>query len=841
MAIHIFPDGLDGTILVPVLLGVLVMGLLTEWWGWDFVGLVVPGYLASVLILQPWVAAVVLAEAVITYGLVKLLDAAATRSGLSFPVFGRDRFFLVLGASIAVRILLEGWGLQWLADVAQARWPTVAAHRAELFGIGVVLVPLTANRLWRSGVGAGLFQLGVQTGLVSLLVILLAGTTNFSIAGFDLAYDHLALSFVSSPRDQILLVVTAALASLLNRRYGWDFHGILVPALLALALHNPWKLIATVLEAVLVVLLASQLLRWPRLRAVSVEGPRKLVLCFLVGFSLKVLIAALVSRRYPGFRANDFFGLGYILPSMLAERIWQKGNLPLVLLPTVQTSLAGLAAGAAIILALTQIAPPVEAASDADVERYASLSQAIAALRPVAERAGTAELTRAVERARREAFRARSDDGYGLAFDDARPGIVALPPATPGAGGRPAVMACDPAHAEAAAPVAAARGWALVVGTEPAASDAAGRLGAVKPCEGAPPRREARSARLTTAARPTLLEPLAPTAARTLPPTPAPARAIAEAARRIHVARGDAPALADALAPLGLTVRTTADGLLVLHGPGWPQVLLRPGAAAVVASPHGREIDAPAAALFAAEELRADCVLPGAGVDGEAALLAVALAEPLRRPLLLVRGTEQLTGDAVLLLQPEQEGIPAWLEPLHAVLAARLELVRRLPDALGALRALPPRAGQAGPAALLWLSSPARRALAGGAADLDRPDLLALASGRGLPVLRRDVAEWISRGAGAPAPELTTMAERLARTRDVALLWPPAHGRLAVLIDEARGVAGLAVESSGRRAVALCGERRRGSFVLGPAAGPEHVARAIASGARVLLSGRGSR
>jgi hypothetical protein len=838
MTFHLFPDGLDGTLLVPVLLGVLVMATLTEWWGWDFVGLVVPGYLCSVLLLQPWVAAVVLIEAVLTYGLVKLLDAGATNAGLSFPVFGRDRFFLVLAASIAVRVFLEGWGLQWLADLAQPRWPAMAAHRGELFGIGVVLVPLTANRLWRSGLPSGLFQLGIQTGLVWAVVLLLTRTTNFSIAGFDLAYDHLALSFVSSPRDQILLLVTAALASALNRRYGWDFHGILIPALLALAHHNPFKLFSTVVEAVLIVLVARQVLRLPTLRDVSVEGPRKLVLCFLVGFSLKLLITSLVSHRYPGFRPNDFFGLGYLLPSMLAERIWLKGNLPLVLLPTVQTSLAGVAGGAALVLLLTEIAPAAEGASETVVERYANLPQAVAALRPVAERTGQPELTRAIEHARREAFSARSDDGYGLAFDSARPGLVAIPSsAAPGPGGRIPVMACDPAHAEAAVRSVAERRWALVVAAEPAASEAARRLGAAMPCEAAP-QPEAGPTLLSTAARTALLGPLAPTAAHPLPPTPAPARAIAEAAHRIQGARADPPALAKALSPLGLAVYSTADGLLVLQGPGWPQVLLRPGAAAVVASPHAREIDAAPSALFAAEQLRADCVLPGAGADGDGALLALALAEPLRRPLLLVRGTEPLSGDAVLLLQPEQEGTPSWLEPLLSTLEPRLEVGRRLPAPLAPLRAMPPRAGQAGPAAVLWLSPSARRALAGGASDLDRPDLLALASERGVPVLRDDIAHWISRGTGAPAPDLTATAERLARTRDVALLRPPAHGRLAVFIDDARGVSGLAVESSGRRAIALCGERRRGSVAIESIASG---ARAIASGARLLVAGGGPR
>lgn len=841
MPLHLFPDGLDSTLLVPVLVGVLVMAALTEWWGWDFVGLVVPGYLCSVLLLEPWVAVVVLTEAILTHGLVKLLDAGSTRAGLAFPVFGRDRFFLVLAASIAVRVALEGWGLPWLAELAQPRWPAFAAHRSELFGIGVVLVPLTANRLWRSGLRSGLFQLGAQIGVVWVIVLVLTKATNFSIAGFELAYDHLALSFVSSPRDQILLLVTAGLASALNRRYGWDFHGILVPALLALAFHHPFKLVTTVVESVLIVLIARKLLELPALRTTSVEGPRKLVLCFLVGFSLKMVLATALSHRYPGFRPSDFFGLGYVLPSLLAERIWQKGNLPLVLLPTVQTSIVGVAGGAALVLLLMQVAPSAPRASETVAERYATLSQAVASLRPVANRAGEADLAWAIAQARQASFAARSDDGYGLAFDDARPGLVAIPSAAaaPGAEGRLPVLACEPAHAEAAVRTAVERRWALVVAREPAASEAARHLGTVMPCTAAPQRAVGPEA-LTTSSRAALLGPLAPTATRPATPTPAPAptRAIAEAAHRIHAARSDAAALAEALSPLGLAVRSTTSGPLVLQGPGWPQVLLRPGAAAVVASPHASELGAASAALFAAEQLGADCVVPGEGADGEAALLSVALAEPLRRPLLLVRGTERLPGEAVLLLQPEHEGVPEWLTPLLSSLEARFDVGRRLPDTLAPLRALPPRAGQAGPAALLWLSASARRALTSDTSDFDRPDLLALATERGVPVLRDDVVAWLSQGRGAPGPDLTATAERLARTRDVALLRPASHGRLAVFIDEERGVSGLAVESSGRRAVALSGERRHGSVVMNSVT---QASRAIAAGARLLVSGAGPR
>ncbi len=839
MQMPLFPSGLDGTLLVPVLLGVLVMAALTEWWGWDFVGLVVPGYLCSVLLLQPWVAAVVLVEAMLTLGLVKLLDTGSTRAGLSFPVFGRDRFFLVLAASIAVRVALEGWALQWLAERAQVRWPAVAAHRSELFGIGVVLVPLTANRLWRAGLSSGLAQLGVQTGVVWLVVaVVLTRFTNFSIAGFDLAYDHLALSFITSPRAQILLVVTSALASALNRRYGWDFHGILVPGLLALAVSTPLKLVTTVGEALIIVVLAKQVLRLPSFRRANVEGPRKLVLCFLIGFSLKVVLAALLSARYPGYRPSDFFGLGYLLPSLLAERIWLSGNLALVLVPTVQTAIAGVFEGAALVLLLTKIAPPVSDPTDLVAERYLSLPQAVAALHAVGARSAALALGPQLDQAKQEAFRARSDDGYGLVFDDAHPGLVAIPSSMSSVvGGGIPTMACDPAEAEGAAAVVLERHWALIVAPGPAAAEAARRLGPVMPCEAAH-QPEPLPAPLTGTARAALLEPLAPTAERSLSTAPAPARAIAEAAQRIHQARSNPRQLAQALSALGLSVRLAPNGVLVLQGDGWPQVLLRPGSSVVVASPHGKELDTAPAALFAAEQLGADCVLPGGATDGEGALLAVALAEPLRRPLLIVRGTEQLPFDALLLLQPERADRPSWLQPLLSTLEPRFELAREVPPALAPLRAFPPRAGDAGPAALLWLSPFARRALAGSAAGFDRPDLLALASERHVPVVRGDMAEWISLGGGAPESYLTVFAERLARTRDVALLRPLPRGRLAVFIDDERGVSGLAVESSGRRAIALCGDRRRGSVAIDSIAS---ATRAIASGASLLIAGGGPR
>src|SRR5262245_6114331 len=106
--VHIFPQGLEGTLVIPIFVGLLVMAALTEALGWDFVGVVVPGYLASVCLSQPVVAAIVMAEAVATWALAIALDRGLTAARVTHPVFGRDRFFLVLVASVLVRIACEG-------------------------------------------------------------------------------------------------------------------------------------------------------------------------------------------------------------------------------------------------------------------------------------------------------------------------------------------------------------------------------------------------------------------------------------------------------------------------------------------------------------------------------------------------------------------------------------------------------------------------------------------------------------------------------------------------------------------------------------------------------------
>src|SRR5438093_1160971 len=105
--VSLFPDGLDNSILTAVLIGLYVRFALTEAFGWTFTGLVVPGYLAAVLVLRPLSAAVILVDALVTYVLVRAFSLALSRTQLGTPVFGRDRFIVVVAASIGTRVVIE--------------------------------------------------------------------------------------------------------------------------------------------------------------------------------------------------------------------------------------------------------------------------------------------------------------------------------------------------------------------------------------------------------------------------------------------------------------------------------------------------------------------------------------------------------------------------------------------------------------------------------------------------------------------------------------------------------------------------------------------------------------
>ncbi|MCU0665247.1 MAG: poly-gamma-glutamate biosynthesis protein PgsC/CapC, partial [Myxococcota bacterium] len=178
--------------------------------------------------------------------------------------------------------------------------------------------------------------------------------TNLNVSKFELTYENLALDFTASPKLYIILLCGALIASTYNLRYGWDYNGIMMPALLAIACFMPAKVLSTCGESVVVAGIFTVLIKLPLIRDINFGGGRKVVAVFTVGYLTKWIIALVLPESF-GMSVTDLFGFGYVLPSMLAVKILQKRKVFLVLLPTLNAAFYSVAIGS-LIAAAFQVA-----------------------------------------------------------------------------------------------------------------------------------------------------------------------------------------------------------------------------------------------------------------------------------------------------------------------------------------------------------------------------------------------------------------------------------------------------------------------------------------------------
>ena len=268
----IFPtNGLDRSLHAPVMIGLVFVSFFTETYGWTYAGLVVPGYLAATLVVAPFTALLVLFESALTHACVASTARIVPEKTAAWSTaFGRERFFLYVVIAIIVRLFVEGTLVPW----ATHRFGLT--HSRELYSIGLVLVPLVANVFWSSGIWHSGPRLLIMTGLTYFCTTqLLLRFTNFSLSRFMVANESVALHFLDTPKAYILLLVGAMLGARGNVKYGWDYNGILVPALLAVAWYEPIRLLGTMLEAVFIYLLARFLASVPPFSRVALVGPRR--------------------------------------------------------------------------------------------------------------------------------------------------------------------------------------------------------------------------------------------------------------------------------------------------------------------------------------------------------------------------------------------------------------------------------------------------------------------------------------------------------------------------------------------------------------------------------------
>ncbi len=347
--LEIFPGGgFDSSVITIVLVGLVCLWALAEAFGFVFVGLVVPGYLTSVFIIAPSSAAIVLIEGLITYALVRGLSDGMGRAGAWSPFFGRDRFFAFVITSVIVRLVGELWLWSAIWDLTLELTGRALPPPGPLNSVGLVLVPLAANMFWKVGLRRGLTQLLLPTAVVwAVTTQLVLPLTNLRLAEFQLHYEDAAVDFLSSPRAYIILIVAAVLSTRFNLRFGWNFGGILVPALLAVSWSEPFKALITYGEVIVLVGVTTLVMKAPVVRTWNLEGPRKVTLVFGIGYLLKYVGAWVLLEIDPGAQVIDFFGFGYLLSSLLTLKVLEDGFAQSYL-PTFAVSLAGFVIGAGI-------------------------------------------------------------------------------------------------------------------------------------------------------------------------------------------------------------------------------------------------------------------------------------------------------------------------------------------------------------------------------------------------------------------------------------------------------------------------------------------------------------
>ncbi|WP_105167050.1 poly-gamma-glutamate biosynthesis protein PgsC/CapC [Pseudoalteromonas sp. T1lg23B] len=341
--LHLFPSGsgLGQSVITTVWIGIAVVCFFNLRFGFPLTGLVVPGYLVPLLIVSPTSAAVILIEAIVVYWLMRLSAQTLMEKFGYAEMFGRDRFFAIILISILVRVCMDS--LFWPAVANELRlWDITFEYASELHSLGLVIIALAANVMWNHGFKYGLKVTSIQLLCTYIIVrYVLMPYTNFSIANLAIMYEAVASSIVAAPKAYIILVLTAFIASRANLRYGWEFNGILLPALLALQLLEPNKLLTSLVETAIILLIGGSLLRFTRLKQLGLEGAGLLLFFFNVGFVYKLLLNYLLVHFYPSLKVTDAFAFGYMLSTLLALKIYQKSALGLIIRATFQTSILG--------------------------------------------------------------------------------------------------------------------------------------------------------------------------------------------------------------------------------------------------------------------------------------------------------------------------------------------------------------------------------------------------------------------------------------------------------------------------------------------------------------------
>lgn len=351
----IFPEGsLAHSIITTVWIGVLVVAFFNLRYGWVLSGLVVPGYITPLLLVKPIAVWVIGIESIVVYLIVYFVGKIGIRYGLFSDLFGRDRFFALLLMSVIVRTFFDGWLLpevgQWYVEYTGDPFD----YRNNLHSFGLIIIALIANMLWKPGLIKGLPPLVIII-LVTYIItrfVLIEGT-NFTLSNLSYMYEDFSSNILASPKSYIILLTTAYIASRMNLRYGWDFNGILIPSLLALQWYQPSKIFISFAEAFIIYFIATLVLKLSFFKNMNIEGARKLLLFFNIGFFYKIVLSYFLIEYFPEVKISDYFGFGYLLSTLIAIKMYDKDVMALFFRATLQTSFVSIIVATIIGFSLT--------------------------------------------------------------------------------------------------------------------------------------------------------------------------------------------------------------------------------------------------------------------------------------------------------------------------------------------------------------------------------------------------------------------------------------------------------------------------------------------------------
>ena len=329
-AIYLLVTAIDEvSLLIAIFVGVWVTSFGVTRFGWPSSGLVVAGLAAASFLASPWQLAWIMFASTVTYLLTKALFWSMERCAMA-PAFGRDRFLFIL----LIGLILQG-AAQWLSHQPPSWLPAQITSTLEHFPTWtVLLIPLTANQFWKVGVVRGskvlLFNIAVTVFILLGVLPLISSFNPVEISQLVLERNQ---SILNQPLFFFVIAIAAAMSSTLNLRYGWDFSGILVPALFVPLVLDPTLLFAMCIEIGVVYLVGKYALQV--MNKTELGSIYRLRFFFTVAFVVRFLFTLILTAYFPDHRITDYEGFGFILSALIAANASQRNGLAPVTSPFV--------------------------------------------------------------------------------------------------------------------------------------------------------------------------------------------------------------------------------------------------------------------------------------------------------------------------------------------------------------------------------------------------------------------------------------------------------------------------------------------------------------------------